>query len=134
MTRKNTLLTLALFASTLTGCAGLTPPNAKDMTQITNVRYGENAPNGKEFIIFYPAGVALPIVASVNGTLLAQEDQATLHVTLKRDIYVFKQWVSFDGQRWQSSRDLLSSNFAIEIPGIRDGKNPGKLHAEFNLK
>jgi hypothetical protein len=125
---------LTLLALSLVGCSGMTPPNATDMAKIPTVRFGDDAPVGKEFALLYPAGMPLPVLASVNGTLLAQSDQATLHVTLKNDVYVFKNWVSFDGKVWQRSDTLLGSKFEVEVPGVRDGKNAGKLAAEFNLK
>lgn len=125
---------IALIALALAGCSGMTPPNANEMAGIPTIRFGDEAPAGKEFATYYPAGIPLPVSASVTGTLLAQNAQTTLHVTLKRDVYVFRNWASFDGKTWQRSDKLVGGKFEIEIPGVRDGKNPGKLGAEFNLK
>lgn len=131
---KSSSIVLALIALALAGCSGMTPPNANEMAQIPIVRFGDEAPAGKEFATYYPAGVSLPVNASVTGTLLAHDAQTTTHVTLKRDVYVFRNWASFDGKTWQRSDKLVGGKFEIEIPGLRDGKNPGKLSAEFNLK
>jgi len=118
----------------LGGCASLFPPKAEDLAQTPVVRFGEAAPGGKEFVAFYPAGAPLPVVATVGGTLLEHKASATLQVALKRDVYLYRQWLSFDGKTWISSRDTVDGKFLIELPGIKDGKNPGAMSAEFNLK
>lgn len=129
---------LTLIAISLVGCSGMIPPKAKDLTQIPVIRFGDDAPANKEFILLYPAGMSLPVNASVSGTLLAQSDSATLHVATKQDVYAYKQWVSFDGKTWQRSDKVIGGKFEITVPGTGsdgiDGKSPGKLSAEFNLK
>lgn len=132
--KKIASVVLTLIAISLVGCSGMMPPNAKEMAQIPVIRFGDDAPAGKEFALFYPAGMSLPVNASVSGTLLAQSDKATLHVTLKQDVYAYKQWVSFDGKTWQRSDKVIAGKFEIYVPGMPDGKTSGKLSAEFNLK
>jgi hypothetical protein len=119
------------------GCASLTPPDEKNMAEVPVVNFGDAAPEGKkihEFVVHYPAGTSLPVVASVQGTLLEKSDQSNLSVTLKKDIYVYRNWVSFDGKNWQSGDKVVASKFKIDLPGLANGKNPGTLSAEFNLK
>ena len=118
----------------LLGCASLAPPKAEDMTQVPTVRFGDSAPAGKDFVAYFPAGAPLPVVASIGGTLFDQKAKEILHVTLKRDVYVFKQWVSFDGKSWVSRQDAIDGKFEIRLPGVEDGKNPGAMKTEFNLK
>lgn len=129
---------LTLIAISLVGCSGMMPPKAKDMAQIPVIRFGDDAPTNKEFVLLYPAGMSLPVSASVSGTLLAQSDSTTLHVATKQDVYAYKQWVSFDGKTWQRSDKVIGGKFEITVPGTGsdgiDGKSPGKLSAEFNLK
>jgi hypothetical protein len=119
---------------TLGGCAGAFPPKAGDLAQTPVVRYGEAAPSGKEFITFFPAGAPLPVVATVDGTLLEHKASASMQVALKRDVYLYRQWVSFDGKNWVFGQDAVGGKFLIEMPGVKDGKNPGSMSAEFNLK
>lgn len=118
----------------LGGCASLFPPKAEDLAQTPVVRFGEAAPAGKEFVTFFPAGAPLPAVATVDGTLLERKASATMQVALKRDVYLYRQWLSFDGKTWVSSRDAVGGAFLIELPGVKDGRNPGVMRAEFNLK
>jgi hypothetical protein len=125
---------LTLIAISLVGCSGMMPPKAKDMAQIPVIRFGDDAPTNKEFVLLYPAGMSLPVSASVSGTLLAQSDSTTLHVATKQDVYAYKQWVSLDGKTWQRSDKVIAGKYEIYVPGMPDGKTPGKLSAEFNLK
>lgn len=129
-----TAIFVVLCSIFIAGCAGMTAPSAQDMSQIPVVHFGDSAPVDKPFVIHYPAGASLPVDASVNGDLLDKSDAATLHVTLKRDVYVYKQWVSLDGKNWQRGNELVTGKFEMRIPGTQDGKDPGVLHAEFNLK
>ena len=118
----------------LGGCASLFPPKAEDLAQTPVVRFGEAAPSGKEFITYFPAGAPLPALATVDGTLLERKVSATMQVALKRDVYLYRQWLSFDGKNWVYSTDAVGGKFLIELPGLKDGKNPGAMSAEFNLK
>ena len=118
----------------LGGCASMFPPKAEDLAQTPVVRFGEAAPTGKEFIMHFPAGAPLPVVATVDGTLLEHKASASLQVALKRDVYLYRQWLSFDGKTWVSSHDAVGGKFLIELPGVKDGKNPGAMSAEFNLR
>ncbi len=119
---------------TLPGCASLFPPTAQDLAKIPVVRFGENAPASGEFVMFYPKGAALPVTAAVAGNLLSENVSVTLQPSVNRDIYQYQQWVSFDGKTWIAGRDALETAFRIEMPGLKDGKNPGGMSAEFNLK
>lgn len=128
-------VSLAILAATLGlgACAGI-PPTASEMAAVPVVRYGNQAPAGGEFVLHYPAGAALPVVASVDGTLLGRSAQATLDVAVKRDVYVYRNWVSFDGKTWQSGNGAVDGEFRITLPGETDGKAPGSMSARFDLK
>lgn len=128
-------LPLAVLAcSALSACAGLLPPSPAETATLPVIAYGNPAPAGQPFILHYPAGSALPVLASVSGSLLEREDKAELHVSLKRDVYLYQSWASFDGKNWQRGHDLVSGKFTISLPGEADGRSPGTLAAEFNSK
>lgn len=131
-----TLLTCGVAATlaTLSGCASLFPPKAGDLAKVPLVRFGEAAPPDGEFVMYYPKGAPLPVRASVGGNLLGAPAQATLEARPNRDIYQYKQWLSFDGKNWVHGRDAVSGEFGIDMPGLKDGRNPGTMSAEFNLK
>jgi hypothetical protein len=125
---------IALAGLSLIGCASWMAPSEQSMAQVPVVRFGSAAPAGKDFVMLYPAGTPLPVVASVGGTLMEQGDKATLHATLKRDVYVYKHWVSFDGKNWEYGRHAIKGKFEIKLPGMENGSNPGALGLEFNTK
>jgi hypothetical protein len=135
MKRSLPLLTAATLG--LTGCASLMGPPAEppagELAEAPVVVYGQPAPK-QPFVLHYRAGTPLAVVARVSGTLFDKDDSATLQVALKRDIYVYKYWASFDGRSWQRGDKLVSGNFRIELPGEKDGTGPGTMLAEFNLR
>ena len=125
---------LAVISLSLSGCASLFPPKAEDLANVPVVRFGEAAPAGGEFVMYYPKGAPLPVRASVDGNLLGAKAEASMQAAVNRDIYQYKQWLSFDGKTWVYGRDAVSGEFRIDLPGLKDGRNPGTLSAEFNLK
>lgn len=125
---------VAVAGLSMIGCASWMAPSEKEMAQVPTVRFGDMAPAGKEFVVLFPAGTPLPIVASASGTLMDKADKATLNVTLKRDVYVYRHWVSFDGKTWQYGRHAISGKFEFKLPGVENGNNPGAIGVEFDLK
>jgi hypothetical protein len=81
----------------------------------------------------YPAGTPLPVSVTVGGNLFEQEQQAVLHVTLKRDFYSYRRFASFDGKTWCRGFELLNTEFKLEIPQ-KDGNNAGMLRLDMNQK
>lgn len=125
---------LVLACSALTACAGLQAPPQSEIAAAPVVSYGQAAPTGRDFVMHYPAGALLPVRTSVTGSLLEREGRAELQVSLKRDIYVYKHWASFDGKTWRRGDELVGGKIAMTLPGEGDGRVPGTLTAEFNLK
>ena len=131
------ILTAALLAATATlaGCAGLMPPpGADEMAKIPVVRYGEAPSAGGDYVLLYPAGAPLPVVASVSGSLLSKPGLARMEVATNRDVYLYKNWLSFDGKNWMSATRAVGGEFAITLPGETDSKAPGTMSARFDLK
>lgn len=128
------ILLLSSLAVVLSLGACAVPPSSADMADVPVVRFGQSAPADKEFVLHYPAGTSLPVVASVDGSLLARSDKATLDVATNRDVYVFRQWVSFDGKTWMRGDSAVTGNFEIVLPGQRTGGDPGTLSARFDVR
>jgi len=130
---KNTF-SLAIAALSLSACANLIPPSAEEAAALPTIRFGQAAPEGKDYILLYPAGVPLPMDMSITGSLFEKNETATLSPRLKRDIYVYKTWASHDGKTWQRGNQLVSGKIEFHLPGEADGRKSGVLGAEFNEK
>lgn len=130
------LLTLPCLL--LSACAGLIGPSSETINQLPVVTYGQPMPESGEFVLRYPAGTDLPVVASVDGSLLAKSARTQMNVQIKQDIYLYGNQLSFDGKTWQSATSRVGGRFWLTLPGEKDGKlntqSPGELGAEFNLR
>jgi hypothetical protein len=127
----------ALPVLLLSGCAAFAP-SPEEIGRLPVVRYGQPAPADGNFVLLYPAGVDLPVIAKVDGSLLAKTDQARLNVRIKQDVYTYRDQVSFDGKTWYHGPSKIGGKFSFSLPGEkegqRDAQSPGELAAEFNLK
>lgn len=127
-------ITLAVAALSLSACASLVPPSTSEIAALPTIKYGQTAPADKNFILHYPAGMPLPMEMSITGNLFDKDETATLNPRLKRDVYVYKTWASFDGKTWQRGNQLIDGKIEFRLPGEADGRKPGMLGAEFNEK
>ncbi len=128
------LRTLSILgACALTACAGI-PPGGDEMARLPVVRFGDTPPADQPFILLYPAGAPLPVETLIHGSLLQEEARGVLTVRTKQDLYTYKHWASLDGKTWKAGNQLVGGHFEIAVPGEKDGRNPGSMRAEFNLK
>lgn len=131
---KKILVSLAMLALGVTGgCASLQRPTAEALSAVPVVQFGEDIPTSGDFILYFPAGKPIPVVASIKGSALSKEAENTLNVTLKKDIYAYKQWVSFDRKNWQQAEQVLAVKGEIIIPGPEHPK-PGLMRLQIDLK
>lgn len=128
------LAALALVSLVLPGCASLIRPSDAELAQLPVVRFGDAAPAGQPYILHYPAGAPLPVEARIHGSLMEQDTRSTLQVSIRKDIYTYKQWASLDGKTWCRATDLIGGHFQFVVPGEGDSRAPGVMRAEFNLK
>ena len=125
-------LMIAIACATLTACASL-PPSSSEIAKIPQVRFGQPLPKEGDYVLLYPAGTPLPVSVTVGGSLFEQEQQAVLHVTLKRDVYSYRRFASFDGKTWCRGFELFKTEFKLEIPE-KGGNNAGMLRLDMNQK
>jgi len=131
---KNTFC-LGIAALSLSACTSLMPPpSAETAAALPTIRFGQPAPESKDFILLYPAGAPLPMDVSITGNIFEKGEQTTLTPRLKRDIYSYKTWASYDGKTWQRATQLVGGKIELRLPGETDGRTPGALSAEFHEK
>ena len=131
---KNILVPLAMAVlAGLGGCASLQKPTAETLGAVPVVQFGKAVPASGDFILHFPAGKPIPVVTTIKGSAFSQETENTLNVTLKKDIYAYKSWVSFDRKTWQRGDEALRVNVEIKIPGYEHPK-PGLIKLQIDLK
>ena len=108
-------------AAPLTACAGLGAPSSTDIQRLPVVRYGQAAPmTGILCCCIRPGRIA----KCAGGWLAAgQSDQAKLTVRVKRDVFVYRDQVSFDGKIWKRGQDCIGGNIVFSLPGDVPGSN-----------
>jgi len=115
------------------GCTSMGKPSLEIFDTVPEVQFGDNVPEGGEFILHFPAGKPIPVVARIKGSAFSEEAENTLHVTLKKDIYAYKHWVSFDRKIWHRSDQAMGFNVEVRIPSPEHPK-PGLMKIQVDLK
>ncbi len=126
------IMFITLFCS-IAGCSTMRKTSPDSLRGIPVVEFGNQVPELKDFILYFPAGKPIPVVTSIKGSALAQEAENTQTVALKKSLYAYKKWVSFDGQNWVLGEDVLSINADIKIPSVEHPR-PGLLKLQVDLK
>lgn len=108
-----------IFATTalilLSGCAAM-PPSAESLAQTPVVRFGETPPVNKDYVLHFTAGQPIPVKLSVVGNAFQQPGSETVRVSLVRDIYVHKNWMSYDRRNWIDANQALDLKMDVHIP------------------
>ncbi len=126
------IMIAATTCAALTACAGL-PPSKAEIDKAPHIQFGQPLPEGNSYVLHFPAGTPLPVSTRVDGSLFEHDGQATFNVTLKRDVYTYRQFASFDGQNWQPVRSLIQTQLELQIPQ-KNGSNAGMLHVKMDQK
>jgi hypothetical protein len=115
---------LALSLS-LGACSSLSAPSAETMSKLPIVSY-PNTPPSSDFIYKIPAGVPVTIQTVVRGNALASPAQQSLAVSLPRDVFVHKRWISEDGKTWQPAQDVFDIRLQLSLPSD-EFPRPGEI-------
>lgn len=116
MSKFMTLISTIAWLAT-GGCATLHQPSDTMLNSLPVVTFGETAPANKEFVLYFPAGKPISTKTSIKGNLFVQDASGNLDVALRRDIYVYKNWVSYDRKTWLDGQKAISSHVTLKIPG-----------------
>lgn len=127
-----------VFAASLAACSALphqfaSLPSDAELAALPVIRLGHAKPAQGEYVVYLPASEAVTAVAKVQGNLFDQTDSKTLAVRLKRDIYLYKNWISYDKRQWLKAADAVQGNFHIQLPDY-DHPQAGELLIELNTK
>ncbi len=109
-----------LFSSVLLltgGCASIERPTADEFTRLPLIPFGNSVPADGEYILHFPHGIAIDTPVTFGGNLFIADDMKTLSVTPRQDIYVYKEWVSYDRKNWQLADDAMKADLQLKLPG-----------------
>ena len=105
-----------LGLAALSGCATTRVPTADALATLPVVTFGDPAPNHLEYVLYFPAGKPIPSETFVRGNALVRDAEGRLDVALKRDLYVYKGWASFDKKEWRPDRELITVAVLVKVP------------------
>jgi hypothetical protein len=126
-------LSLITLLASLNGCAFFhAPPCPEDMALLPVVEFPNTPPAG-DFILKLPSGKPIPLTVSVRGSLLTQEVAHTLESTISRDLFLHKEWASWDGKNWQAAADLVGVDLRLALPSYEHPK-PGEIVLQVDQK
>ena len=126
--KKRIILPILAALVVLGGCA--MPPNQNEIDQFPVIQFGESVPENGDYILHFTAGEEIPTTVNIEGDIFQQPAKQVIKVKLKRDIYSYKEWMSYDKQHWLNGQDALGVKLDIKIPGYHHPK-PG--HITLNL-
>ncbi len=131
-------LVLLGILSLLIGCSTLRPaaeeaPLKSQLEQMPVVRFGTTPPAGKDFILYFPAKSAIPFKVLAQGSLFVAPSSSTHQVALSHDLYVHKQWISYDRKHWVNNSTAINAKIDIKIPGY-DFPHPGLIRISMDAK
>lgn len=103
------IFVLCAGVMSLSACNVNEPPAASLIDEVPVIELGtETAPEG-EYILHVPADKTVPVSVSVNGSFLAKSASVSAEIQVQQDLYIYKQWSSFDGRQWQPSHGLFDT-------------------------
>ena len=125
---KISILALCLAVS---GCASVADPETADFNQLPVIEFGQPVPEDGNFILHFPAGVAIATPVIFKGDLFEEAVCEVVSVKPVRDIYVHKEWVSYDRQQWMDANQSLDLKVNVVLPGYHHPQ-PGYVMLEMN--
>jgi hypothetical protein len=117
----------------VSGCASVPDLSPEDLARLPVVAFGEPVPKDKAFVLHFPAGKPIPTAVSISGNLFEREAKQNLSVALRKDIYSYKEWISFDRKTWVNGRKAIVLKVGIQTPGY-DHPEPGFVRIEMDEK
>lgn len=100
---KYRYLAYLLAPAVITACA-TQPPGADLTTRVPVVEIGQPKPAEKDYVLLVKAGRDYPVQMNVEGSFLTKTGAAETTVRVKRDVYLYKHWTSFDGKTWERGK------------------------------
>lgn len=98
----------------LNACA--VQPSQSEIQALPVIQLGDAIPKNGEYILYFPAGKKITTTAEIKGDIFERVASKPLSVALKRDIYSYKNWLSYDKLTWLSDKDVLAVRLELNLP------------------
>jgi len=114
-------------------CTSISKSTIETIAGLPTVQFGEAVPANGEYVLHFPAGSPIDTPVTFGGNLFTEDDTEQLRVTPKQDIYVYRDWLSFDKKTWFNQKEQLKMDLQLELPGY-DHPEAGYLILRLNKK
>ncbi|USF86327.1 hypothetical protein [Candidatus Endoriftia persephonae] len=114
---KQMVLSTMLLALGISGCASMAPPSSAEMAKLPVVEIGSGTPDSPDYVLHIPAGQTFPVELVIDGSMLQQKAGANTQVSLQRELYLYKQWLSYDGKSWQPTHEQVDFTLSAGLNG-----------------
>jgi hypothetical protein len=121
---------LGVCALLLVSCASV-QPSAQELSKLPVVQFGDPVPAGNDYILFFPADKPIPTNVAIKGNIFAREAEQRLDVTLRKGIYVYKNWISFDRVTWRSGQQAIKTDIRVVLPSYAHPE-PGFMRVQMD--
>lgn len=126
-----TIITAIMLTSVLAACA--TSPTPGELDSLATIRFGDQIPENQDYILYFEAGQQIPVATVIDGNLIESGVDQSNTVKLKKSIYAYKGWASFDGINWIEGDELMDLFIKVKLPGYHN-PNPGLIHLTLDEK
>jgi hypothetical protein len=83
------------------GCTTTNAPDVSLINALPVLEPGQETQDGDDYVLLLRSGVDVPVTITLAGSLLSKESTTHTSIQLKRDLYLYKHWSSFDGKTWE---------------------------------
>jgi hypothetical protein len=108
------------------GCATVPVSWQEQLKSYPLIELGQTPPADGNYVVHLPAGKPVPIRIMLEGDIFTRDTVQDVHASPRRDIYFYKDWMSFDMKSWRRTRSSLKTDWDMGIPGYKNPK-PGHI-------
>lgn len=128
---KGNMISILALCLAVTGCASVSGTDAPELAQLPVVKFGQPVPDDGQYILHFPAGVPIETPVTFKGNLFEQAATEVVSVKPVRDIYVHKEWMSYDKHLWVDGNQSIDLKVNVILPGYHHPQ-PGHVVLEMN--
>ena len=129
--KRLTAAALGFFLLTAGGCATTQVSWQERLKSYPLLKLGDPKPAGEEYVLHLPKGEPFPTKLIIEGGLLEKNVAEDVFAVPKKDIYFYKDWMSFDMRTWKRARATLGIDWDVGVPSWKNPK-PGHLKIIIN--